>query len=407
MLSAPPKRRGGGGGGGASRTQALSLLLLLLVTLLIFYPQIAAWVTGSGSGSGDSSSSSGGSKARPAGLAGAGTEVGPVLVSYSYFEKDSIQRDNFDFFITMGMGLANRLGGPAATDFVVVVNGAVCRPCSRLYPLMQESASPLLPPSVLTAEYKGDGLALLKRTENEGMDFAAHNVTLSWMASQGKLGRYKYFIFLNSSIKGPFVPNYMPAGWQWTQAYTDALRGDVKAVGSSLVCLPEVDAGGFGPKLESWAFGVDQDGLEALLREGVFHLRTCKLCDDGVVVKGEYGLTSALFKYGFNVDTLMAMYRGVDWRDKRHWRCNNNVHPSRHGTYAGITMHPFETVFLKASWHVGEPFVERYSAWALAQASGRDTTGGSFDEAMYRYAISPGAQESHQVEDCYRVLQHA
>ena len=34
------------------------------------------------------------------------------------------------------------------------------------------------------------------------------------------------------------------------------------------------------------AFGVDQDGLEALLREGVFHLRTCKLCDDGVVVKG-------------------------------------------------------------------------------------------------------------------------
>lgn len=48
-------------------------------------------------------------------------------------------------------------------------------------------------------------------------------------------------------------------------------------------------AGGYGPKLESWAFSVDQDGLEALLREGVFHLRTCKLCDEGVVVKGEVG----------------------------------------------------------------------------------------------------------------------
>ncbi len=48
---------------------------------------------------------------------------------------------------------------------------------------------------------------------------------------------------------------------------------------------PYPPTGGFGPKLESWAFGVDQDGLEALLREGVFQLRTCKLCDDGVVVK--------------------------------------------------------------------------------------------------------------------------
>lgn len=55
-------------------------------------------------------------------------------------------------------------------------------------------------------------------------------------------------------------------------------------------------------------------------------------------------------------------------------------------------MHPFETVFLKASWHVGEPFVERYAAWMLAQAAGRDTTGGAFDEHMYRYAISPEAQ---------------
>jgi hypothetical protein len=55
--------------------------------------------------------------------------------------------------------------------------------------------------------------------------------------------RYKYYIFLNSSIRGPFWPNYMPPRWQWTRAYTDLLRGDVKAVGSSLVCLPEVDAG--------------------------------------------------------------------------------------------------------------------------------------------------------------------
>ena len=88
VFTAPTKRRGGSGG--ASRTQALSLLLLLLVALLIFYPQIAAWVTGRGS------SSSGGSSAKTGGLAGAGADIGPVLVSYSYFEKDAIQARRVD-----------------------------------------------------------------------------------------------------------------------------------------------------------------------------------------------------------------------------------------------------------------------------------------------------------------------
>ncbi len=36
--------------------------------------------------------------------------------------------------------------------------------------------------------------------------------------------------------------------------------------------------------------------------------------------------------------------QNVDWRQQRHWSCNNNVHPSRRGTYDGISMHPYETV---------------------------------------------------------------
>ena len=35
------------------------------------------------------------------------------------------------------------------------------------------------------------------------------------------------------------------------------------------------------------------------------------LCCVPAPAAGEDGLTSALFKYGYNVDTLMAMYRGV------------------------------------------------------------------------------------------------
>ena len=36
----------------------------------------------------------------------------------------------------------------------------------------------------------------------------------------------------------------------------------MQAVSSSIVCLPPVDAGGYGAKAESWAFGTDFEGLQ-------------------------------------------------------------------------------------------------------------------------------------------------
>lgn len=47
------------------------------------------------------------------------------------------------------------------------------------------------------------------------------------------------------------------------------------------------------------------------------------------------------------------------------------MHPSRSGTYDSITMHPFETVFIKASWHVGEPFTSHYTKWFMGHALGQ------------------------------------
>ena len=81
-----------------------------------------------------------------------------------------------------------------------------------------------------------------------------------------------------------------------------------------------------GPKLESWAFAIDAEGLEIVLERGVFHMHACKLCDDGVVVMGEYGITTALFDRGFTVDTLMAKYGSdVDWHHRSNWYCNDQV----------------------------------------------------------------------------------
>lgn len=50
-----------------------------------------------------------------------------MLVSYSYFEKDDVQRANAEFFLKVGMGIESSLAAPLDTDFVVVVQGRSCR----------------------------------------------------------------------------------------------------------------------------------------------------------------------------------------------------------------------------------------------------------------------------------------
>jgi hypothetical protein len=73
-------------------------------------------------------------------------------------------------------------------------------------------------------------------------------------------------------------------------------------------------AGGPGPRLESWAFALDQEGLAVAVEGGVFIIRGCKLCQDkesGVVVGGEYGITTAMFNAGYNIATLMSKYAKV------------------------------------------------------------------------------------------------
>ena len=82
---------------------------------------------------------------------GDASAVEPVLVSYSYFEKDSIQRSNMEFFMAVGMGMFSQLPAPANTDFVVVISGGLCTPCKALMPMLKPVPESDLMPAVSAA----------------------------------------------------------------------------------------------------------------------------------------------------------------------------------------------------------------------------------------------------------------
>lgn len=153
------------------------------------------------------------------------------------------QRANFEFFLTVGMGVNNtEFPPPAGTDLIITVAAGPCTPCHALQAALLAPAP--VPPGMedlLSAVYIGKGITLLHRTSNEGMDLGSHNISLTYLATQHR--RVKTTVFINSSVRGPFMPNYLPPTFSWVDAFVRPLGTFTKAVASSLTCLPALDAG--------------------------------------------------------------------------------------------------------------------------------------------------------------------
>ena len=47
---------------------------------------------------------------------------------------------------------------------------------------------------------------------------------------------YKYVLFINSSVRGPFLPAYWPKSVHWTRIFTDRLDNSTKLVGPTISC---------------------------------------------------------------------------------------------------------------------------------------------------------------------------
>ena len=47
---------------------------------------------------------------------------------------------------------------------------------------------------------------------------------------------YKYFIIMNSSVRGPFTPAYYTAKQHWSRIFTDKITDEVKLVGPTISC---------------------------------------------------------------------------------------------------------------------------------------------------------------------------
>jgi hypothetical protein len=243
--------------------------------------------------------------------------MGKIFVSYTYFNSPS-SNYNLLFFTQKAIRYYDNI------DYYIVINGHHC-----------EVEIPNLPNVYVICR------------DNMGYDFGGHNAALQKASENGK--KYDYYFFMNSGVTGPVIPHYISDDFHWTHYFIRKITEKVKLVGTSIVCLPKSDFGGYGPKIEGFFFMTDKVGLEILESEG--SIFTDHQDKKSAILNGEYAMTKTIMKHGYTIDCMLHKYQNIDWLDEKNWNLNDNRHPSRHNSFYGHSINPYEVIFHKWYWH--------------------------------------------------------
>lgn len=245
---------------------------------------------------------------------------GRALVVFAYTKADARADDNLRHFLRAGVTAHD-----ARADYVIVVSSGAL--------------------TVDAPELRAPHMTVLRRA-----DACAGSGAYAAALIGRDLTRYSHFIFVNSSVRGPFLPFYVRrAGVHWTRAFTTLIDETVKWAGASISCAAH-------PHVQAAVIVTDTEGLGIVARAGVFecHAATPE------AAAWELGASRAILDAGFNLGSLMARHDGVDFRTVS--ACNAGADPSQRGGNDGFDLDPFEVVFVDSGAGAGRSrMVRRYS----------------------------------------------
>lgn len=261
-----------------------------------------------------------------------------TLVSFAYYEKGTRRhQQNLLFFLQEGV---QRFQTHKNVDVVLCLNG----PCAVPLPANRPH------------------FFVLQRS-NEGFDFGAHAAVLKHQAHIP----YDYYVFLNGSQRGPFLPTYWPKNAHWTEVFTGQLaEPDFGLIGASHFWHPKRKK----PVVETWAFALTAQALALVQNsQSVFFQHPSKTSAQ----EAEDRLTDIVLDGGLKFASLLLKFR-KDTSDR-----NNYKICSRPWNYEEISINPLETVFYKTFWDTAEPkenfyecpFETRYTQWIMNEGRSR------------------------------------
>jgi hypothetical protein len=241
-----------------------------------------------------------------------------VLVIYVFADTHSLSKSNLEYFIRVAVLKTKNV------DYYIIL-----QQINDTH--VNEKSLPKLP-----------SYAYYIQHENKCFDLG----TIGWFILSGKINRnnYKYFIFLNSSVRGPYLVSYYQLN-EWYYAFTNRLNDYVKLVGPTISCQTS-------PHVQSYFWATDNKGLTLLLNDK--NIFACHKTQVQTIYNAEIPATQVIFKAGFGIDSLMKKYQGFDFRVNGNRDCFRMQNPTSDKNVDGISLDPFELVFIKLKFSTRE-----------------------------------------------------
>jgi lipopolysaccharide biosynthesis protein len=187
--------------------------------------------------------------------------------------------------------------------------------------------------------------------DNRGHDFGAYSKSIN----EVDINDYDYFIFLNDTVRGPFLPRYCTKDWY--NKFISLITNRVKLVGSTInKSLDELNK-----HVQSMAFATDKIGIQLLLNANIFNqdLNEKVYLEKGktnFVSQFEVKMSGIIIDNGYKIDSFCQIENN---RVDIHYF---DIHFNNR--YFGSTINPIEVMFVKTN-RITTIDLQNYTAWNM------------------------------------------
>lgn len=244
-----------------------------------------------------------------------------ILILYCYYEKNEIYKNNLELFLKLGIY--------EECDYIFIIN---------------DKLSINIP--------KNKNIKIFYR-ENKDYDFGAYNYALK----QINIDDYKYFFFLNTSIRGPFIPSYNNI--KWYIPFINLLSNDIKLVGTTINIL-NTDSNESRifknitkfekpyTHVQTQMFVMDNECLKFLLEKELFENNNYNNYIEFIAIK-EILMSQLVLKNNWNISCIIPEYQNIDYRLLKNDINLSSINgdPNFSNACFNRTIHPYESIFIK------------------------------------------------------------